>query len=460
MKIAFFLFVLIALTLANTPAGVVEQVYSKNGLDNHYRQIFKRSESTFGDHDMGTEGDVYGYWIFGTGMTIKNTYLDEYDLGDVTQVTFKDNVYDFEHTAITGKLKYTWSYRWFVMPFSHSAECDFSVGVHHIKQKYFLKNETFGIERTVEYTTGEPTIDCTDGDATQSSHWGYEWMIQIREDYKKNLGANLQAALNSWMNGVDSIFNTVKLANVDELSYTLTPHLKEAQSDANSNLVMGINYDISINSKSRSPVPREDISQYQVTGDMTTYFFEEYFQSLLELDKEAIDFWLAVTGKNLPAGLSYGMKVKDFLYIIDGIQKYSSDSDVEADCEYGTGNPVVSIKEGLTASLTLPIACTLKTGKDTILTSSFTLLITAQPQISSQGALSLTNFTYTVNNFLATSNVGKKVLTDYLIRRIESYANAARPLSDLEYFDNRFANMTDFSISTGNKYLQVSGVFA
>lgn len=449
------LFVLIAAALAAAPPGVVEIVYSKSGLDRHYTNIFKKAESTFGHQDLGTHGDIYGWWVFGTGMTIKDTYLDNYKLGEITKINYADSTYDFEHSEISGTFRYTWSYRWALVPFSHSAECTFYVGPHHISQKFVQDGENFVIQRDVTYTSGEPEINCEEGDAQQDSHWGFEWMKQVRAEYEKELGQNLKAVISNWLNTVDVLIPNVSSAVLDDMTYTLKPHLKLAQPDSDANLMIGYNFDISLNKAKRSPEAHEEMDKFDFSNDVSTFYFEEYFQSMVELDKEAVDFWLAVTSKNLPSGLTFGMKAKDFLYIIDGIQKYDPNTAMEVDCQYGDGNATISINNNVRFSL--PILCTLKAANDKILTSHFEFVITGSPVISSQGAISLGDVAYQVLNFSASSTYGGKILTDYLVRRIESYANAANLVGGMEYFDQRFAGMTNLSVYAGKQYLRVSG---
>jgi hypothetical protein len=441
--------------LAFTPPGVVQKIFSKEGLDKYYVSLFENAEQTFGEQDMGTAGDVYGWWIFGTGMTIKNTYLDEYDLGTISKVNYADSKYEFTQSAITGLLKYKWTYRWFLIPFSHQAECKFSVGTHLITSEFTQHLEEFRIDRNVIYTDGAPTIDCTDGDATQDSHWGYDWMKTTRDGYGVMLGENLKTALSSWLDSVDNIYESTKLANLDNLGYTLIPHLQEAKSDADSNLVMGYNYNITLNSETMSPIAHEDIKSYDVSSDVSTIFFEEYFNSIVELEKKSLDFYTAINNKNLPEGLSFELKAKDFRYIVDGMQKYELDAGLEVDCEYGDDNPTVHVDEK--ATFNLPISCTLKCGRDTILTSSFDMVINGNVAITAQGALTLENEDYQVKNFYAESKIGTKVLPEYLIRRIESYSNAANFVDDIEYFDNRFQNLTNLSVHTGKQFVRVSG---
>lgn len=458
MKVLVFsLLVLTALVVANVPAGVVEQIYSSQGLFDHYESLFKHSDSTFGDHDMGTEGESTGYWIFGTGMTIKNTYLDEYKLGQLNKINYADSTYDFEHSEVTGILKYKWTYRWFFIPFNHNAECKFSVGVHHLFQKFNMTDSAVKITRSIDYTDGAPKLDCGDGDALQSSNAAFDWMKEVRDKYEQKLGDNFLFAINSWLNDVDTIFASATSAKVDVLAYTLNSHIKQAGPDVSANLMIGYNYDISLNSKTRSPVAKEDISQYETQGDLTTYFFEEYFQSLIELDKEAVDFWVAVSNDNLPKGISFTMYAQDFLYIIEGMQKFDPSAKVDAGCEYGDGNATISIDPSTGVSLQLPILCTLRVGTAKVLNTTFSYTMNGTPAISDSGDLSLNNISYQVSNFQSKNFIGTKVLDEYLIRRIQEFSKLQNPIMDMKYNDQRFNGIVNLKVSAGKQFIKVTG---
>jgi hypothetical protein len=458
MKVlVFILFVLTALVVANISPGVVDQIYSSQGLIDHYESLFKHSDSTFGDHDMGTESDSTGYWIFGTGMSISKTYLDDYSLGKLTKINFHDSTYDFEHSEVTGTLKYTWTYTLSFIPLSHTTECKFSVGVHHLYQTFNMADSKLDINRTIDYTSGAPKLNCDDGDASQTGNTGFDWMKEVRAKYEDKLGDSLLNALNSWLDSVDTIYQSTSSAKVDVLNYSLEPRIQQAGPDVNANLMIGYNYDITLNSKTRSPVANESITEFEIQGDLTTYYFEEYFQSLIELEQEAVDFYLAVSNDNLPKGLSFTMYAEDFLYIVEGMQKFDPTANVDVGCEYGNGTATVNIDVTTGVSLHLPILCTLRVGTSKALTATFDHIVVGTPAISQDGVLSLSNISYQIDNFVSQNLIGAKVLDEYLVRRIQEFSTLQNPVKDMDYDDKRFVGIDSLKVNAGKQFIRVTG---
>ena len=457
MRVIVFLCLLVLTIFVSSKIapGVVEQIYSTQGLIDHYKSLFKHSGHTFDSSDMGSESETWGWWIFGTKMSIRNTYLDEYKFGSLGKVNLVDNTYDFEIGPMTGKLKYTWTWRFFVIPFNYKAECKFSIGTHHLKQKFEIVNEKLQISRSIDYTGGPPKLDCSGNDRSIMTNSHYDWMTEVRAKYEKSLGKFFTAAMDDWLNSVDTIFPKTSEANLDDLTYSLSAHVKQAEPDQQTNLMVGYNYDISLLKKKRSPVATEEMGNMESKGDLTTYFYEEYFQSLVELDQEAVDFWAAVNSENLPKGSSYKMIAKDFRYIIDGMQNFDASTPITVGCEYGSPDIQARFDETTGVNLVLPLLCSLRAGNTKALDIFFEYKVMGTPKIDSDGSISITDVSYDIDNFTTTNRIGGRVIDDYLINRIIEYSELVNPLAEMKYNDERFKGMNQLSVEVGKQYLKV-----
>eukprot|EP00343_Euplotes_focardii_P007765 CAMPEP_0205821072 /NCGR_PEP_ID=MMETSP0206-20130828/4978_1 /ASSEMBLY_ACC=CAM_ASM_000279 /TAXON_ID=36767 /ORGANISM="Euplotes focardii, Strain TN1" /LENGTH=361 /DNA_ID=CAMNT_0053116275 /DNA_START=294 /DNA_END=1379 /DNA_ORIENTATION=+ len=355
---------------------------------------------------------------------------------------------------MTGSLKYTWTYSYSAIPYSHKAECKFKVPTHNLKQKFEMKGDKLSISRNIEYPNGGPKlVVCDDEDQKDLSN--YDWMVEVRQKYEEKLEVAFTDAINNWLSEVDTIFTSTTDAELDDLSYSLSPHLKQTESDDSSNLVVGYNYDITLHKKKRSPVVTQEISTLSNEEDLTTYFFEEYFQSLLELDKEAVDFYTAINSEDLPEGSTYTMTAKDFRYMIDGMQNFDPNTAVSVGCEYGATPVQVHLHSDTGVELTLPIMCTLRAGNTKALVANFEYVIIGQPMISQNGTLSLIGVVYTVNDFSAKNFIGGRVLTDYLVNRITEYSVLESPIKEMSYYDGKFEGMNHLKVLVGEQYLRI-----
>ena len=438
--------------------GVVEKIFSKKGLDDHYRIIFEKSDATFKQQSLGSHSSSTGWWIIGEGVTMSNTYLDEYNLGDITKINYANLEYLLENDKITGTFKYRWTYRWYLIPFFHSSECKFTLGVHNIKQKYGINEKgKFDVNRTIEYTSSKPELDCTEGDQKQSTAWGHDELVKVRNDYVENYLPNfLSEAMDTWLDSVDNIYSTTVSASMDKLTFTLGETVNSIIPDDNADLMLGYNYTIKYNSKSIVPEPHEDISGHDSSSDLSFFFYEEFFDALLSLDRQTIPFVGLITDSNLPEGIQFRMKAKDFRYIIDGMQKFDPESNMEADCGYyADGNTSLTIDT--TVNVGLPMSCTLKCVRTVVLKTTFDLVSSGKPALTKDGALYLEELTYDVKNFNAVSPTGEKVLSEYLENRIEEYASLSQSLSSIEYYDERFSNLTELTVHGDSHFVRVSG---
>lgn len=462
MKLTLFLCTLalvLALVYTTKPTGVIEKMYTKEGLDNHYRSIFSKANSTYGQHSLGTASDSKGWWIFGTAVSITKSYLDNYSLGDVGTINYSDMTYRFTSTSISGTFKYKWTYRWYFIPFHHTSECTMTLGTHDIVQKYVNKDGKFGVDRSIDYTSGNPVFDCSDGDQKQKTSWGHDWLVEVRTKYfNEALPTFLSSAIDEWLDSVDDIYTIVSSATMDKLTFTLGETLNQVVPDDNANLVLGYNYTMKYNSKSVTPEPHEDITGHDGGRDLVVYFYEEFFDSLVTLDRQTIPFVGIINDKSLPAGIEFRMKAKDFRYIIDGMQSFSPDSDMEADCGYSSGNSTFAISDSF-VSISLPISCKLDCGAKHLVDATFDLYAQGQASIQNDGTLSIINLTYDVLNFNAVSPTQQKILSEYLVRRIISYTTLSQSLSNIQYLDQRFNGMINLSVQASPQVLKVSADF-
>ncbi|CAI2369012.1 unnamed protein product [Moneuplotes crassus] len=455
MKALFVICLLSVATLVATETfqGVVEKVYSSKGLIDHYKSIIKRSYATFENSDMGTVSDNTGFWIFGTSMTIKKTSVDAMSFGDIAGVNYADNEYVFSVNPFVGDLHYTWSYNIAVAPFSHKSVCKFTVKPYKLKIKFDLVKDKLSVDRHIEYSQ-PPTLECDDKDIEDKSQ--YKWMKELRDTtYTEKLGEYFQKAINTWLDKVDTVFIASTQATLDDLDFALKPHLKEISPGSGATLQIGYNYDITLMKKKATPVPTQERKTLQSGGDLTMYFFEEFFQSMLELDKKTVSFWTAISQANLPDGSTFGMTANDFRYIIDGMNKYSKDTPIDVGCEYGESDPLVQLNT-TGVHLVMPIACSLRAGTSKVLDATFTMTVTSQPAIDSNGTVSLKNPTYLIENFEANNIVGKKVLKEYLVNRIIEYTSLQNPFGDMTYEHGQFEDLKQLRIQTGEKFIKIT----
>ena len=66
--------------------GIAVDVYSRNGLEHHYKNVFSQSGQTFGSQAMGDQSDSWSWmwWGFGTSMALSSLRVENFTMGAVT----------------------------------------------------------------------------------------------------------------------------------------------------------------------------------------------------------------------------------------------------------------------------------------------------------------------------------------------------------------------------------------
>lgn len=439
--------------------GIAVDVYSRNGLEHHYKNVFSQSGQTFGSQTMGDQSDSWSWmwWGFGTSMALSSLRVENFTMGAVTasQYNPQDGSYTFGIGETTGTFKYTWTYWVTVVPVFHYADCKFTLKEHQMTQKFTKDGEKFKIDRDFLFTNGNPTLDCTDGDSTQSSHWKYEWMKQVRDEYTKDLDKSWKKALLAWIDKSDTINSSVSTATLNGLTFTLDSHMKDSSSSANENYIHATNFDIKLNGKQYSPVPSTEVPAFETKNEMSTYYFEEYFQSMIKLIKETTKINVSVNDKTLPDGIQFRLKAKDFLYVIEGMSKFDLATDLSVSCKYGDKDIDLKIANMITVKI--PMSCQIYAASTFIVDTSFYMQVVFTPDITATGILHSRLETYTIGDFTYTNKIGEKVLSDYVIRRLISYLTITNPIGQIQYTDPSLPNLTNISAIAGNHFLQITG---
>ncbi len=110
--------------MAIQPKGVIERIYSEEGLEQFYTETFMNANLTFTE-ELGTHSEYTGWWIFGTELMIYNTHIKNIDFGKISTGSFDSDkmVYTFRGGPFTTDFTYSWEYRLFIFTFTHDAEC-------------------------------------------------------------------------------------------------------------------------------------------------------------------------------------------------------------------------------------------------------------------------------------------------------------------------------------------------
>ena len=141
MKIIILFLSLFALYCAIQPQGVIDRVYSKEGLQDFYNKMFKNVQNTWNE-DLGKTETHTGWWIFGTGLSIKKTKFSKIDMGKGTGVEFDQTKkqFTFDRDQMSATFDYTWYNRWFLFSFGHPSTCDVKLNNFKIVALYEIKH--------------------------------------------------------------------------------------------------------------------------------------------------------------------------------------------------------------------------------------------------------------------------------------------------------------------------------
>ena len=443
---------------APTP-GVTVDAYSRKGLEHHYKNIYKQSGKTFGTQSMGSQSESWSWlwWGFGTSMSLSSLRVESFNMGEITNSKYnaQDASYDFEIGETTGTFKYTWTYWFTVIPIFHYAECQFSLKPHDMIQKFTKDDEGFKIVRDFVFTNGNPTLNCTDGDVTQISNWKYEWMKTVREEYIKGIDKSWKMTLMDWIAKSDSIHSSISTASLNGLTFTLQSHMKESTSDARENFIHANNFDIKLNGKEYSPVSTAEVPAFEPKSEMSTYYFEEYFQTMADLIKETTKIQKVINDKSLPDGIQFRLKAKDFLYVIEGMSKFDLNTDLSVSCKYGEGN--IPIKLANSVTVKIPMSCQMNASGTFVLDAQFKIQASFASEITATGILHSKSESYTLSDYVFTNKIGNKVLDDYIIRRIVSYLTITNPIGQIQYTDPSLPNLTNLSSTVDNHFIRITG---
>ena len=124
------------------------------------------------------------------------------------------------------------------------------------------------------------------------------------------------------------------------------------------NVVVSIASDITLGGKTETPdYPHITMPAYDTKKEETVIIFENYFSAFLRLYQQNTPLNLHLDQSKLPAGLPWGLTVKDFLHIVDGLAKYKDTDPLTIDCSFN-GDGEVNITSAH-LGISMPVACNL-----------------------------------------------------------------------------------------------------
>lgn len=242
--------------------------------------------------------------------------------------------------------------------------------------------------------------------------------------------------------------------------------MTEAAIESDGTLVTAYDFEFSLNRYKLKPKSNEDIGSFSVGQQANIFIFEEAFDAMAKLYKQAQYTYKAdFTSKDMPKALQWTLQTGDFTRIIDQLYDIPNETPMFVSCTGEDTDAKASItNEQLNAFY--PMRCTLgmnhpDQGRREIVKIKFEMRLTATPAMVLNEAdqktyLKWTNIQVEITQHKLVPIDTRRIVENDLINRLKEALNAWE-LPNLDIQDDAFSHLKSPTVKIEGKHLIIGG---